>query len=62
MKVAFKCGVCHASTREPLVCDVCGAMLCPDCALRWVEGHAVVCEPCGDTLRAAAGNELKEPT
>lgn len=63
MKVAFKCGVCAASMREARVCDVCGAMLCPDCAHRWVEGHAVVCEMCAGTLRAAAGqDELEEPT
>jgi hypothetical protein len=63
---AFKCGVCGSSTHEPLACDVCGVTLCPDCTYRWVEGHAVVCEMCGDTLKAAAGTDtgsgLEEPT
>lgn len=54
-RAGFRCGGCGGTTLEPVACDVCGTMLCPDCVYRWVEGHAVVCEMCGDTLRAAAG-------
>jgi hypothetical protein len=62
----FKCGICGATTLGPVQCDVCGVTLCPDCAHRWVEGHAVVCEMCGDTLKDAAGKKpdagMEEPT
>jgi hypothetical protein len=62
----FKCGACGASTHEPRTCNVCGELVCPDCAHHWVEGHAVVCPDCANTLRAAVGKDtsggLEEPT
>lgn len=65
-KASFKCGLCAGSTHEPRTCEVCRLVVCPDCAHRWVEGHAIVCSDCADTLRAAAGVDttggLEEPT
>lgn len=57
----YKCGVCGDATSAGLVCGVCGALLCEDCSMRWVEGRAIVCEMCGNTLKDAAGASFEEP-
>ena len=55
MSRGWKCAICGASTAQPRTCEVCGAVVCPDCAHRWVEGRAVACPSCAETLRDAAG-------